>query len=160
MTPEEVASGSAEAAMRFRWFVSLYRVPVQAETRSEQAAEKRSHEMTRYLISFPSGAMDHVPDDEMPAVGEAAHAVIQEALDAGVLVFGGGLAENVDPVMVAGDGTITAGTYPQTKEFNGGFTVLDVPSREAALEWAAKIAAACRCAQEIREFGPDSAVGN
>ena len=116
--------------------------------------------MTRYLISFPSGAMDHVPDDEMPAVGEAAHAVIQEALDAGVLVFGGGLAEDVDPVMVAGDGTITAGTYPQTKEFNGGFTVLDVPSREVALEWAAKIAAACRCAQEVREFGPDSAVGN
>ena len=116
--------------------------------------------MTRYLISFPSGAMDHVPDDEMPAVGEAAHAVIQEALDAGVLVFGGGLAENVDPVMVAGDGTITAGTYPQTKEFNGGFTILDVTSREAALEWAAKIAAACRCAQEVREFGPDSAVGN
>jgi hypothetical protein len=116
--------------------------------------------MTRYLISFPSGAMDHIPDEETPAVGEAAHAVVQEAMDAGVWVFGGGLAENVDPVMVAGDGTITAGTYPQTKEFNGGFTVLDVPSREAALEWAAKIAAACRCAQEIREFMPDPAVGN
>ena len=115
--------------------------------------------MTRYLISFPSAAMDHIPEEESPAVGEAAHAV-QEAMDAGVWVFGGGLAEDVDPVMVAGDGTITAGTYPQTKEFNGGFTVLDVPSREAALEWAAKIAAACRCAQEIREFGPDSAVGN
>ena len=74
--------------------------------------------------------------------------------------IGGGLAEDVDPVMVAGDGTITAGTYPQTKEFNGGFTVLDVPSREAALEWAAKIAVACRCAQELREFMPDPAVGN
>ena len=109
--------------------------------------------MTRYLISFPSGAMDHIPAEEFPAVGEA-------AMDAGVLVFGGGLAENVDPVMVAGDGTTTAGTYPQTKEFNGGFTVLDVSSREAALEWAAKIAAACRCAQEVREFGPDAAVGN
>ena len=116
--------------------------------------------MTRYLISFPSGAMDHIPAEELPAVGEAAHAVVQEAMDAGVLVFGGGLAENVDPVMVAGDGTITAGTYPQTKEFNGGFTVIDVTSRKAALEWAAKIAAARRCAQEIREFGPDSAVGN
>ena len=116
--------------------------------------------MTRYLISFPSGAMAHIPAEEFPAVGEAAHAVVQEAMDAGVLVFGGGLAENVDPVMVAGDGTTTAGTYPQTKEFNGGFTVLDVTSREAALEWAAKIAAACRCAQEVREFGPDSAVGN
>jgi hypothetical protein len=76
--------------------------------------------MTRYLISFPSGAMDHIPAEEIPAVGEAAHAVVQEAMDAGVWVFGGGLAENVDPVMVAGDGTITAGTYPQTKEFNGG----------------------------------------
>jgi hypothetical protein len=88
--------------------------------------------MTRYLISFPSGAMDHIPDEESPAVGAAAHAVVHEAMDAGVWVFGGGLAEDVDPVMVAGNGTITAGTYPQTKEFNGGFTVLDVPSREAA----------------------------
>ena len=116
--------------------------------------------MTRYLISVPSRAMDHIPAEEFPAVGEAAHAVVQEAIDAGILVFGGGLAENVDPVMVAGDGTITAGTYPQTKEFNGGFTIIDVTSREAAVEWAAKIAAACRCAQEIREFGPDSAVSN
>jgi hypothetical protein len=116
--------------------------------------------MTRYLISFPSGAMGHIADDEFPAVGEAAHAVAREAMDAGVWVFGGGVAEDVDPVMVAGDGTITAGTYPQTKEFNGGFTVLDVPSREEALEWAAKFAVACRCAQELREFMPDPAVGN
>ena len=104
--------------------------------------------------------MNDIPAEELAAVGDAAHAVVQGAMDAGVLVFGGGLAENVDPVMVAGDGTITTGTYPQTEEFDGGFTVLDVPSREAALEWAAKIAAACRCAQEIREFMPDPAVGN
>ena len=116
--------------------------------------------MTRYLISFPSSAMDHITDEEKPAVGEAAHAVVHEAMDAGVWVFGGGLAEDVDSVMVAGDGTITADTYPQTKELNGGFAVLDLPSREAALQWAAKIAAACRCAQEVREFMPDPAVGN
>jgi hypothetical protein len=72
----------------------------------------------------------------------------------------GGLAEDVDPVLVAGDGTITAGTYPQNKELSGGFAVVDVPSRKAALEWGAKIAAACRCAQEIREFMPDPEVGN
>jgi hypothetical protein len=116
--------------------------------------------MTRYLISFPSGAMDHIAAEEFPAVGEAAHAVVEEAIDAGVWVFGGGLAEDVDPVIVAADGTLTAGTYPQTKEFDGGFTVIDVQSREAALEWAVKIAAACRCAQEVREFMPDPAVGN
>jgi hypothetical protein len=108
--------------------------------------------MTRYLISFPSGAMDHIPDEEEPDVGKAAHAVIQEAKDAGAYIFAGGLDEDVDPVMVAGDGTVTAGTYPQTKELTGGFTVIDVPTREAALQWATKIAAACRCAQEVREF--------
>jgi hypothetical protein len=27
-----------------------------------------------------------------------------------------------------------------------------VPTREEALEWAARIAAACRCAQEVREI--------
>jgi len=116
--------------------------------------------MTRYLISFPSAAMNDIPAEELAAVGDAAHAVVQEAMDAGVWVFGGGLAEDVDPVLVSGDGTITAGTYPQTKELNGGFAVLDTPSREAALEWAAKLAAACRCAQEIREFMPDPEVGN
>ena len=116
--------------------------------------------MTRYLVSFPSGAMSHIPAEDWPAVGEAARAVVREAMDAGVWVFGGGLAEDVGPVMVAGDGTVTAGTYPQTKELDGGFAVLDTPSREAAVEWAAKIAVACRCAQEVREFMPDPAVGN
>src|SRR2546430_17185262 len=116
--------------------------------------------MTVSIISPPGGVMTPTPEGVPPAVGKAAHAVVKEAMDAGVWVFGGGLAEDVDPVMVAGDGTITAGTYPQTKEFNGGFTVLDLPSREAAQEWAAKIATACRRAQEVREFMPDPAVGN
>jgi len=40
--------------------------------------------MTRYLISFNDGAMDHIPDEDMPAVAKAAHAVVQEALNAGV----------------------------------------------------------------------------
>ena len=113
--------------------------------------------MARYLISFPSGAMD-VPEEEMPEVARAAHAVVQEAKDAGVFIFGGGLEEAVAPVMVAGDGTVTAGTYPETRELSGGFTIVDVPSREAALQWAAKIAVACRCAQEVRELLPDPAV--
>jgi hypothetical protein len=108
--------------------------------------------MTRYLISFPSDAMDHIPDEDEPEVARAAHAVIQEAKEAGVYLFTGGLDEDVEPVMVAGDGTVTVGTYPQTEELWGGVTIVDVPTREAALEWAAKIAAACRCAQEVREF--------
>ena len=59
---------------------------------------------------------------------------------------------------MATDGTITDGPYPETKEVIGGFGVVDVPSREEALGWAAKIAAACRCAQEVRELLPDPRV--
>src|SRR5262245_44265832 len=154
MSPSIESEHWPAGAMSSPSFVSLYpRTGPGGDTAGAGSRERRP-EMTRYLISFPSGAMDHIPAEEMPAVGEAAHAVVQEAMDAGVLVFGGGLSEDVGPVMVAGDGRITAGTYPQTKEFNGGFTVLDAASREAALAWAAKIAAACRCAQEVREFMP------
>ena len=107
--------------------------------------------MTKYLVSFPARAMD-VPAQEMAAVSEEAHAVIREAKSAGVYVFGGGINEEVGPLMIAADGTATNETYPQTQEFDGGFCVLELPSREAAVQWAAKIAKACRCSQELREF--------
>ena len=96
-----------------------------------------------------------VPEEDWAEVGEAAHAVIREAKRLGVYVFGGGINEKVATQMVASDGTVTDETYPQTREFNGGFCVLELASREAAIEWAAKIARACRCAQELREFQYD-----
>ena len=112
--------------------------------------------MTRYLISFDANAMDHIPDKEMPAVAKAAHEVVEEAMNAGAWVFGGGL-ENQKASIVATDGTVTDGPYPEAV---GGFWVVDAPSREEALKWAAKTAAACRCAQEVHEFMPNPAVGN
>ncbi|MGY3200934.1 YciI family protein [Streptomyces sp. TE5632] len=112
--------------------------------------------MTRYLISFDDGAMTF-PEEELPEVAEASHKVVREAQDAGVWVFGGGL-ERQQASVVATDGTVTEGPHPETKAVLGGFSVIDVPSREDALEWAAKIAAACRCAQEVREIMPDPTV--
>ena len=109
--------------------------------------------MRRYLISFDDGAMNF-PAEELPAVAEAAHKVVQEAKNAGVWVFGGGVVSQRASV-VATDGTVTAGPYPETKAVIGGFSVVDVPSREEALEWAAKLAVACRCPQEVREIMPD-----
>jgi hypothetical protein len=112
--------------------------------------------MTQYLISFGAHAMEHIPDEEGPAVGKAVLAVIREAKDAGVFVFAGGL-ESEQASIVATDGMVTDGPFPETKEVIGGLTVVDVPSLEDALKWAAKIATACRCAQEVRVFqpGPD-----
>ena len=96
--------------------------------------------------------MDHIAAEDMPSVAEAAHAVIRAAKAAGVYVFGGGIDEDVPPVMVASDGTVKHGTYLETNRFNGGFCVLNVPTRQEAEAWAAKIAAGCRCAQELRQF--------
>ncbi len=111
--------------------------------------------MTQYLVSFNDGAMDHISADDLPDVGKAAHAVVQDALNAGVFVFGGGL-DRQQASVVSPDGLVTDGPYPETKEVVGGFVVLDVDTREEALVWAAKFAAACRCAQEVREFVPGS----
>jgi hypothetical protein len=107
--------------------------------------------MTKYLITFPSRAMK-VADDEWELVGREAHAAVQQAKDAGVWVFGGGIDESVAPVRVGGDGTVTDGAYPENERLSGGFTVLELASRDAALEWAARIAVACRCPQEVWQF--------
>jgi glycosyltransferase involved in cell wall biosynthesis len=111
--------------------------------------------MTKYLISFPSEAMV-LTDEEFPIVVAESHAVIEEAKAAGVYVFGGGIDEEVDPVLVAADGSVSAEIYPGSR-LKGGFTVLELPNREAAEEWAGKIATACRCSQELREFMYDPA---
>ncbi|HEU4808470.1 MAG TPA: transcription initiation protein [Homoserinimonas sp.] len=106
--------------------------------------------MTKYLISFPSEAMV-LTEEEFPTVVAESHAVIEEAKVAGVYVFGGGIDESVSPVLVAADGSVSSETYPGI-EIRGGFTVLELPDRGAAVEWARKIAVACRCSQELREF--------
>lgn len=110
--------------------------------------------MTKYLISFPAAAMD-VPAAELPAVADAARAVVRDAKAAGVYVFAGGINEAVPPLRVAGDGAATAATAAPLRALDGGFCVLELPTREAAIAWAAKLAAACRCAQELREFFDD-----
>ena len=98
-----------------------------------------------------------IADEDFPAVGEAAHRVVFDAMDAGVWVFGGGL-ESQRASIVATDGTVTDGPYPETKEVLGGFVILDLPTREDALGWAARFAEACRCPQEVREIMADPSI--
>jgi hypothetical protein len=110
--------------------------------------------VTRYLISFDDGAMAHIPHEEWPAVGEASHAVVREAKDAGVWIHGGGIKPQRASI-VGTDGVVADGPSPETKAVIGGFSVIQVPARADALKWAAKIARACRCAQEVRELMDD-----
>jgi hypothetical protein len=109
--------------------------------------------VTRYLISFDDGAMTF-PEEDLADVAKAAREVVQAAQQAGVWVFGGGV-ERQQATIVSTDGTVTDGPYPETKAVIGGFSIVEVPSRDEAFEWAARIAVACRCAQEVRELMDD-----
>lgn len=113
--------------------------------------------MPRYLISFDDGSMDHIPDEDLPEVSEASRAVVREAKDAGAWIFGAGL-QRQQATIVGTDGTSTDGPFPETKAVIGGFAIIEVPSREEALGWAARIARSCRCPQEVREimYDPES----
>ena len=110
----------------------------------------------KYLISFPSAAMV-VSGAELDAAGRDSRAVIEAAKVAGVYVFGGGIDESVPPVLVSAEGVATEGGYPWAPPLNGGFAVFELASREDAIVWAARIAKACRCDQELRVFGFDPA---
>ena len=112
--------------------------------------------MRRYLISFDDGAMDHVTAADLPEVSRASHAVVQEAEDAGVWVFGGG-PERQQATVVGTDRQLTDGPAPETWAVIGGFAIVEVPSQAEALAWAARIARGCRCTQEVREIMDDPA---
>ena len=86
--------------------------------------------------------MGHL-QDELPEVGEVAHAVVRAAQDAGVWISGGGVqrqqASIVDTDGTVTDGTVTDGTVtdgpdPETKAIIVGFVIIGVPSRQEALD--------------------------
>lgn len=99
-----------------------------------------------------------VVGDELKAADRDSHAVIAQAKAAGVYVFGGGINDSIPPLLVAANGTATEGGYPWAPPLNGGFAVLELPTREEAISWAARLANACRCDQELRvfHFDPES----
>src|SRR5262249_49312601 len=98
-------------------------------SKSEEAAgggrrETREARMTRYLISCDVG-WTKFAEEELPDVTKAAIAVVKEAQAAGVWVYGAGL-ESQRASIVATDGMVTDGPFPETKEVIGGFSIVDV----------------------------------
>jgi hypothetical protein len=112
--------------------------------------------VTRYLISFEEGSMT-IPEEDLPDVARAAHDVVRAAQAAGVWIHGGGV-DYQETSRVDTDGTVSGGAFGEGKERLGGFSIVDVPSRDEALVWAARFAVACRCAQDVRELMPDPEV--
>jgi hypothetical protein len=114
--------------------------------------------MTEYLIYFNQQWVGDHTEEWFRGRGPLAMAVMNEMKAAGVYVFAGGLEEEVDKAFSADatSGTLmfTDGPYVETKEYLGGFAVVDVADDDAARMWAGKIAEACGWPQEVRRFKP------
>ena len=111
--------------------------------------------MTQHLLSVvePSGDGTLPPDlaQIMADVGE----VDQQMHEAGVWVFAGGLhAPGTATVVRVQDGEVltTDGPYAEGKEHLGGFSIVEVPDLDAAMEWGTKLSRATRLPIEVRPF--------
>ncbi len=114
--------------------------------------------MPEYLIYFNQQWVGDHPEEWFEPRGPLARAVTEEMRAAGVYVFAGGLEEDpedgfsADPT--SGSLLITDGPFVETKEFLGGFAIVDVPDDETAKMWAGKVAEACGWPHEVRRFKP------
>ena len=101
--------------------------------------------MTRYLLNIyqPDGIVP--PPELLEPVMRKMSALVQEAKDAGVWVFNGGLHQPSAATVVRikeDDGIVTDGPYVEGKEHVGGFLIIQAPDLDAALAWARKMARA------------------
>lgn len=109
--------------------------------------------MTQYLLSVWGTEGDPTPDEEtMQRMYAATDVVNDEMKAAGAWVFAGGMEPRGTATMVAVDGTTTDGPFAETKEFVGGFWIIEADDLDAALTWARKGAAACGGPVEVRPF--------
>jgi hypothetical protein len=117
--------------------------------------------MTQYLFSVHGGTEDHArPMEEMQPIFEAVDAFNQKARDAGIWVFAGGLMPADTATVVdntGGEPVVTDGPYLETKEWIGGFWVLELPDLDAALAWATEASQACAGKVEVRPFQDEPA---
>ncbi|HEX3615616.1 MAG TPA: YciI family protein [Solirubrobacteraceae bacterium] len=112
--------------------------------------------MSQYLIAVLNGPDTRSrPAAEMSEIIAAVDGVNAKAMDAGIFVFAGGLHEQsatttVDPR--SGKAEISDGPYLESKEYIGGFWIIEVADLDAALEFSREAALACREVLEVRPF--------
>jgi hypothetical protein len=112
--------------------------------------------MAQYLLSvyYPEGAVKP-PPEELAQIGSDVQAIHEQLQAEGVWVFGGGLHDpDTSTVVQMRNGQVltTDGPFAETKEQLGGFSIVDVPDRDTALTWAARLAGATKCPIEVRPF--------
>lgn len=108
--------------------------------------------MAKYLIYFNQQWVgDHSPE-WFESRGPLARQVVAEMEQAGVLVFAGGLVEEIELASGVDERGNLSGPITKDAEFIGGMTIVDVANDAEANEWGRRIAIACGWPQEVRKF--------
>lgn len=107
--------------------------------------------MAKYIIYFNQQWVGNHPEEWYESRGPLARQVVTEMKEAGVLIFAGGLVEEIE-LAVSADENGDIGGPVSEGEFVGGLTIIDVETDEDANMWGSKIGVACGWPQEIRKF--------
>lgn len=119
----------------------------------------------RYMIINKADADSEAGKLPPAEVGAAVGKVVEDLSKAGVLLFAEGVHRSALGARVKVDGgrrTVTDGPFAETKELIGGVIVVEVRSRDEAVEWAARLAEALHGEVEVRrvveeaDFDPSS----
>ncbi len=108
--------------------------------------------MTNYIIYFNQQWVGNHSAEWYDGRGPLARKVVEDMRSAGVLVFAGGLVEEIEEAFGANDAGEISGPNTQDGEFLGGLTIINVETEQEAKDWGAKIGVACGWPQEIRRF--------
>lgn len=112
--------------------------------------------MTEYLLSVHHAEGDTFPEgEELQRVFDAVEAFNDELRAEGAWVFAGGLMpiETATTVDATGEKVLMVdGPFAESKEYLGGFWVIEAPDLDAALKWAVRGSAACAGKVEVRPF--------
>jgi hypothetical protein len=107
----------------------------------------------QYLLSIYQPDGEPPPPEFLDPIMRAVEAVNAELREAGAWVFAGGLhpPSTATVVRLKDDEVLmTDGPYIEGKEHIGGFTVVQAPDLDAALEWGRKLARAITLPIEVR----------
>lgn len=119
--------------------------------------------MTEYLIYFNQQWVGDHDEEWFRSRGPTSRAVVEDMRSEGVLVFAGGLVEDLGQAVSAdatgGTLTFTSGPFATPDEWLGGFTIVDVETEEQARYWCGRVAEGCGWPQEVRPIAAGSMRG-
>ena len=108
--------------------------------------------MSNYIIYFNQQWVGDHPAEWYESRGPLARAVVREMQQAGILVFAGGLVEEIEDAIGFDETGTLVPPITSKGEFIGGLTIITVSSDVEAKMWGSKVALACGWPQEVRKF--------